>query len=312
MYNKQNIGWMYLCILSSSAILPILCYPSLTEVSKVQPHLVLPEGRKYAEKPNATKKIQTIEDRHDLEDVQTNQISQENGFTWGSMLSMIMQLFFNPQQTSGPSKSDVLDNDQTSTNSPWTNLLSMGLKILSAILTGSSNNIGNDGIDKVDHASSNPMQGILTTVLSTVLGTKDQEQVSTMAKHAGEFIHIVMNLLEALKTSFSQRSMNARSLGKKDTISEAAIAGITMFKGYMRSMKTSNDACMQKYVCDAYRECADGLNSPSSTYCQLGTYAASAALHRSTGMPFEKFNSAARVGRSGEDCRKFYLTCDEA
>ncbi|XP_065208700.1 uncharacterized protein LOC135837377 isoform X2 [Planococcus citri] len=285
MYNKQNIGWMYLCILSSSAILPILCYPSLTEVSKVQPHLVLPEGRKYAEKPNATKKTQTIEDRHDLEDITTNQIQQDNGgFTWGSMLSMIMQLFFNPQQTSGPSKSDVLDNDQTSSNSPWTNLLSMGLKILSAILTGNGNNIGNDGIDKVDHSVSNPMQ----------------------------FIHIVMNLLEALKTSFSQRSMNARSLGKKDTISEAAIASITMFKGYMRSMKTSNDACMQKYVCDAYRECADGLNSPSSTYCQLGTYAASAALHRSTGMPFEKFNSAARVGRSGEDCRKFYLTCDEA
>lgn len=62
---------MYLCILSSSAILPILCYPSLSEV---QPHLVLPEGRKYVEKPNATKKVQALEDRNDLDDIQTNQI----------------------------------------------------------------------------------------------------------------------------------------------------------------------------------------------------------------------------------------------
>lgn len=80
MYNKQNIGWMYLCILSSSAILPILCYPSLTEVSKVQPHLVLPEGRKYVEKPNATKKVQALEDRNDLDDIQTNQIVSNHNF----------------------------------------------------------------------------------------------------------------------------------------------------------------------------------------------------------------------------------------
>lgn len=45
-----------------------------------------------------------------------------------------------------------------------------------------------------------------------------------------QFINIVVNLLDALKTSFSHRSMTARSLGKKDTISEAAIAGLTMFK----------------------------------------------------------------------------------
>lgn len=45
-----------------------------------------------------------------------------------------------------------------------------------------------------------------------------------------QFINIVVNLLDALKTSFSHRSMAARSLGKKDSISDAAIAGITMFK----------------------------------------------------------------------------------
>lgn len=39
-----------------------------------------------------------------------------------------------------------------------------------------------------------------------------------------------MNLLDALKTSFSHRSLSARSIGKRDTISEAAVASISMLK----------------------------------------------------------------------------------
>lgn len=39
-----------------------------------------------------------------------------------------------------------------------------------------------------------------------------------------------MNLLDALKTSFSHRSMSARSLGKKDAMSDAAVASLSMFK----------------------------------------------------------------------------------
>lgn len=45
-----------------------------------------------------------------------------------------------------------------------------------------------------------------------------------------QFISIVINLLDALKTSFSHRSMTARSLGRRDTVSEAAIASISMLK----------------------------------------------------------------------------------
>lgn len=45
-----------------------------------------------------------------------------------------------------------------------------------------------------------------------------------------QFISIVINLLDALKTSFSHRSLEARSLGRRDTVSEAAIASISMLK----------------------------------------------------------------------------------
>lgn len=66
---------------------------------------------------------------------------------------MIMQMIFNPAGAVGPNKSDNLDTDSPAP-SPWTFLFSMGLKILTAILGGATNNTG---IDKVDNESS-PMQ----------------------------------------------------------------------------------------------------------------------------------------------------------
>nr|CAD7269924.1 unnamed protein product [Timema shepardi] len=68
------------------------------------------------------------------------------------MLGMVMQMLFNPHQ--GPNKSDSLDTDQGVAPSPWANFLSVGLKILTAILGGG---VGGDGIDKVDNGNS-PMQ----------------------------------------------------------------------------------------------------------------------------------------------------------
>lgn len=69
---------------------------------------------------------------------------------------MIMQMIFNTGANAvGPNKSDNLDTDSVAP-SPWANLISMGLKILTAILGGGASN---DGIDKVDNGSS-PMQVI--------------------------------------------------------------------------------------------------------------------------------------------------------
>ncbi len=50
------------------------------------------------------------------------------------------------------------------------------------------------------------IQGILTAVLSTVLGTKDQEQVATMAKQAGE--------VSEKRTSLSAESLSKHTFQK--------------------------------------------------------------------------------------------------
>lgn len=68
---------------------------------------------------------------------------------------MVMQMFFNGANGANgviPTKSDDIDNGIAP--SPWANIISVGLKIVTALLGGGANN---DGIDKVDNGNS-PMQ----------------------------------------------------------------------------------------------------------------------------------------------------------
>ncbi|KAL1131872.1 hypothetical protein AAG570_011483 [Ranatra chinensis] len=306
MVNKQLIGWSLLCLVTTSTFLPTLAYPSLIQGEAIGNNEHHAEARKFAEKPNSSKKVAALENRNDLDDLSTNQIP-DAGFSWSNMIAMVMQLLFNPAGHQGPNKSDGIDTDTSVAPSPWANLLSVGLKILTALLGGGG--VAGDGIDKVDNSS--PMQGVIAAVLSALLGSRDPDQVATMAKQAGEFINIVVNLLDALKTSFSHRSLTARSLGKKDSISEAAVASLTLIKGYMRTMKTSDESCMLKYMCEANRECTGDTSGSNAIYCQLGTYAASFMLQRTGLTPFEAYYDAGRRGRSGEDCQQLYLSCNE-
>lgn len=161
-----------------------------------------------------------------------------------------------------------------------------------------------------------------------------------MAKQAGEFINIVVNLLDALKTSFSHRSLAARSIGKKDSVSDLGIASIAMLKGFVKTTGNASEKCMQKYVCEANNECNNDIGG-NSIFCQMGrwvirvlclergsynveinrnflfyfvvhcSYATSFVLERQTGTEFEKFYEAGRRGRSGEDCRAIYVDCSD-
>lgn len=63
MKNQQLIGWTLVALVATSYVVPVMCYPGLTPI---------PEPRKFAEKPNALKKV-AID--NDLDDVSTNQIS---------------------------------------------------------------------------------------------------------------------------------------------------------------------------------------------------------------------------------------------
>ncbi|XP_055598135.1 uncharacterized protein LOC129747803 isoform X2 [Uranotaenia lowii] len=281
MSSKKIIGWSLLSMLVCNFVL-VHAYPQhqALQVSS-QSHQQQPTyytnpqlNRKFAEKPNAIKKVAL----DDIDDIQTNQI-QDGGFSWSNMLGVLMQMIFNGAGgavNNAPTKSDDIDNGGFA-QSPWANVISVGLKIITALLGGGAN----DGIDKVDNGGS-PMQ----------------------------FINIVVNLLDALKTSFSHRSMSARNLGKKDSISDAAVAGITVLKTYAKSYSNTEDKCVLKYICEASNDCQNAIGG-SSIFCQLGNYATSYVLERQTAKSFETLYEAGRNGRLGLDCRQLYLECNE-
>jgi hypothetical protein len=67
-----------------------------------------------------------------------------------------------------------------------------------------------------------------------------------------------------LKTSFGQRARSAASgRGIRDAFDDAALAGVSMMKGYVKSYIASNvnnkdpatsSACVQRYMCEAAKE----------------------------------------------------------
>lgn len=79
MKHCQIVGWALLCLVGGSAILPALAYPSIhqaaIEVHRHQAQEELNQSRKFAEKPNATKKVAILENRNDFDDLTTNQIT---------------------------------------------------------------------------------------------------------------------------------------------------------------------------------------------------------------------------------------------
>ncbi|XP_043950106.1 uncharacterized protein LOC108031160 isoform X2 [Drosophila biarmipes] len=285
MWNQRKVhAYLLLSIVASNCLLMTYAFPQ-QEVYQRQ-HQVTQSpvyrdesvARKFAVKPNASKKV-ALDDIED--DLETNQIQESvggpGGFTWSNMLSTVMTMFFNGA-VNAPTKSDDVDTSIGLGGSPWANVISMGLRIINTLLGGGA---PSDGIDKIDNGGS-PMQ----------------------------FIQIVMNLLDALKTSFSHRSLAARSLGKRDSVSDAVVAGISLMKGYVRTYRSSEDKCTQRYMCDANTECVREIGG-SSIFCQLGSYATSYVLGRSSGSNFEELYDAGRRGRSGFDCRQVYLECNE-
>lgn len=87
---KQAVGWTLLVLLTSSSIIHTLAYPNQQThggfIPSRSPQLPSERiERKFAEKPNAIKKVAL----DDLEDIKTNQIEESSmvgGFSWSNLL----------------------------------------------------------------------------------------------------------------------------------------------------------------------------------------------------------------------------------
>jgi len=276
---QESVGW---------------CLVLLVVVQLALPALALPEGRKFAVKPNANKKV--IAEKNEIAPV-------EGGFKWTSVLTTLFNMLFGASSSS----IDKIDNGPNSQGGfNWMSLVSAGVRLILSALSTSS------GVDKSDTGyPSSPVQGLLGPLLASFLGGQDKGDVAVLAKQAANLVQLLSSLLEALKVSFSQRSSNARSLGSKDAFSDSAVAAVTIVKGYVNTHNTEDEFCKQRIICEANRECSRDAPDSGYLFCQLGTYAAGYFLEKTTYTPLDSYAQAGRKGRTGEDCAKIFSKCNE-
>jgi len=148
-----------------------------------------------------------------------------------------------------------------------------------------------------------------------MVGGSEEANADNMAKQTGELINMAIALMNALKQSFSQRAMRARSLGQKDKMSDMTLAAIDMGKAFAKTFNTSEDQCKQLQICEGARECLQDLGQPNAAgLCHLTAYATANLMYysQSSTKDIKPFMDAARKGRSTKqpDCKKLYV-CNE-
>ncbi|KAL7642025.1 UNVERIFIED_CONTAM: hypothetical protein RMT77_007899 [Armadillidium vulgare] len=262
--------------------------------------------RAYNVKSSNVKKSQMIEKKQDTSQSNLKQKEDAGGFKWGNMLNMAFKLLSITQPSASTSAVDKMDtiSQITSGDFSWTKIITLGLQLVLSFF-------GNDNvaIDKMDPGS--PVEAFLATIIAYLTNSDDPTQIKVMAKQATELWDIVISLLDTLRTSFSQRSFQARAIGSNDLMADAAIASTSMVKSLLKTYSTTDDMCIQKYICEANKECADETGETGYIFCQLGSYALSYGLEGKSYTPFDIISDAARMGRIGEDCKVAFKECKD-
>lgn len=117
-------GWCFVTLIVSSLVMTTFALPQQQIAMRQQPQRLDRDNRKFAEKPNALKKV-ALDDLDD--DLQTNQIGDSaNGFSWSNVMGSVLQMLFNGGLMAGPNKSDDVEPAPAFGASPWAQIFSVG------------------------------------------------------------------------------------------------------------------------------------------------------------------------------------------
>ncbi|CAG2163914.1 unnamed protein product [Oppiella nova] len=154
-------------------------------------------------------------------------------------------------------------------------------------------------------------KNIVKTVVKLLFGSTE-ESSATSRQVLNVLVKFLLEVLDMLKSSFGQRARTSASRGIRDSIDDAAVAGISVVKGYVRSVLTSDEHCIQKHTCEASALASREGRELGYLIAQMGGYASSYLLESQKSVPFSANYEASRQGRNGADCTKLYQTCNEA
>ena len=63
--------------------------------------------------------------------------------------------------------------------------------------------------------------------------------------------YFIEQVLDMLKTSFGQRARSSSPKGLRESLDDAAIAGISMLRGYVKSVLSPSEQCTQRHIFEA-------------------------------------------------------------
>jgi len=58
-------------------------------------------------------------------------------------------------------------------------------------------------------------------------------------------------MLELLKSQFGQRARSSSTSRVRDALDGAAMAGLSMFQGYVKSIISTDQHCIQRNICES-------------------------------------------------------------
>jgi hypothetical protein len=149
-------------------------------------------------------------------------------------------------------------------------------------------------------------KNIVRTIVKLLFGTTEESTATSR-----QVLNVLVKVLDMLKSSFGQRARSTSSRGLRDSIDDAALAGITMLRGYVKSVLSPGEQCPQRHMCEASARAAREGRELGFLIAQFGGYASSYLLESQKSVPFNMNYEATRQGRSGGDCTKLYQICNE-
>ena len=57
-----------------------------------------------------------------------------------------------------------------------------------------------------------------------------------------------------VRTSFGQKARSGSARGIRDHFDDATVAGVTMLRGYVKSVLSRDAQCVQKHICEASKD----------------------------------------------------------
>lgn len=85
-----------------------------------------------------------------------------------------------------------------------------------------------------------------------------------------QILNLLVTVLDMLKTTFGNRARSSTARGFRGALDDAALAGTTMLKGFVKSVMTKDDNCMQRYLCEASRDAVKEAHEVGYLVAQFG------------------------------------------